>query len=191
MLTCTLGFKHIQFALVWNELALRSSCQVRHFTQPRPAFVFLLSPHISLLCLTVQKATQGKHPIAKQACLVDMFVIQLMHYLEAAGCGTSIQLALSATVHQSSNYFWWFSSFNYCWTADGVDTVVVNGFVPLVVQASVSNGQISPTVRPLSAHRWLYGKRRPWCRNTEVLVIVKSIHSWKMNKLCCTQLPGM
>lgn len=34
-----------------------------------------------------------------------MFVIQLMHYLEAAGCGTSIQLALSATVHQSANYF--------------------------------------------------------------------------------------
>lgn len=25
---------------------------------------------------------------SKQACLVDMFVIQLMHYLEAAGCGT-------------------------------------------------------------------------------------------------------
>lgn len=28
-----------------------------------------------------------------------MFVIQLMHYLEAAACGTSIQLVLSATVH--------------------------------------------------------------------------------------------
>lgn len=28
-----------------------------------------------------------------------MFVIQLRHYLEAAACGTSIQLALSATVY--------------------------------------------------------------------------------------------
>lgn len=155
----------MQFPVVWNELALRSSCHVRHFTQPRPDFVYL-SPHISLLCCTVQKATQGKHPIAKQACLVDMFVIQLMHYLEAAGCGTSIQLALSATVHQSSNYFWWFSSFNYCWTADGVDTVVVNGFVPLVVQASVSNGQISDTtLRPLLLHFLLYGRKGPCGRN--------------------------
>lgn len=34
-----------------------------------------------------------------------MFVIQLMHYPEAAGCGTSVQLAPSATVYQSANYF--------------------------------------------------------------------------------------
>lgn len=57
-----------------------------------------------------------------------MFVIQLMHYLEAAGCGTSIQLAPSATVHRSPNYFWWFSSFNYCWTADCIDSMAVKRF---------------------------------------------------------------
>lgn len=51
------------------------------------------------------EATQEKHPTAKQGCLVDMFVIQLMHYPEAAGCATSIQLALSATVHGRPNYF--------------------------------------------------------------------------------------
>lgn len=35
-----------------------------------------------------------------------MFVIQLMHSVEAAGCAaTSIQLAPSATVHHSANYF--------------------------------------------------------------------------------------
>lgn len=61
------------------------------------------------------RATQGKHPTAKQACLVDVFVIQLMHYPEAAGCGTSIQLALSATVHWSTNYF---DSFQVLTTVD-------------------------------------------------------------------------
>lgn len=33
-----------------------------------------------------------------------MFDIQLRLYLEAAGCGTSIQLALSATDRHSANY---------------------------------------------------------------------------------------
>lgn len=47
-----------------------------------------------------------------------MFVIQLMHYLEAAGCGTSIQLALSATVHQSANYFSGFQVLATVETAD-------------------------------------------------------------------------
>lgn len=47
-----------------------------------------------------------------------MLVIQLMHYLEAAGCATSIQLALGATVHQSANYFWGFQVLTTVETAD-------------------------------------------------------------------------
>lgn len=62
-----------------------------------------------------------------------MFVIQLMHYLEATECGTSVQLALNVTVHQSPNYFWWFSSFIYSRSADSMDTMVVKAFVLLVV----------------------------------------------------------
>lgn len=48
-----------------------------------------------------------------------MLVIQLMHYLEAAGCATSIQLALGATVHQSANYFWGLQVLTTVETADG------------------------------------------------------------------------
>lgn len=56
---------------------------------------------------------KGNIQLQSKLVLWIMFVIQLMHYPEAAGCGTSIQLALSATVHQSANYFLRFSSFNY------------------------------------------------------------------------------
>lgn len=113
----------VVFPVALNELLAGHHGRL-HFDSVKADFVF--SFHIiSLLCWTEWRATQGKHPTAKQACLVDMFVIQLMHYLEAAGCGTSIQLAQSATVHRSPNYFWWFSSFNYCWTADCMDTTAV------------------------------------------------------------------
>lgn len=113
----------VVFPVALNELLAGHHGRL-HFDSVKADFVF--SFHIiSLLCWTEWRATQGKHPTAKQACLVDMFVIQLMHYLEAAGWGTSIQLAQSATVHRSPNYFWWFSSFNYCWTADCMDTTAV------------------------------------------------------------------
>lgn len=57
--------------------------------------------------LSSQRRGQHKGNIQLQSKLVlwIMLVIQLMHYLEAAGCATSIQLALGATVHLSANYF--------------------------------------------------------------------------------------
>lgn len=47
-----------------------------------------------------------------------MFVIQLMHHPEAAECGTSIQLALSATVHLSPNYFIFCNAFQVLTTVE-------------------------------------------------------------------------
>lgn len=181
MLTPNTGFwQHIgSFPVALKELLSGHHARLG-FHSAEADFVF--SPHIFHYFV---EQCGGKHPIAKQACFVDMFVIQLMHYLEAAGCGTSIQLALSATVHRSPNYFWWFSSFNYCWTADNMDTLVVNGRLPPVVQASVWNGHKAPTLKPVSLHCLPYIKRA--ChRNSKVLISVQ----WKMYKLYFTQLPN-
>lgn len=91
-----IGVQLFHFSVKW--VALRSSCNVR----------LLLSQGRFRVFSQCRGLRKGNIQLQSMLVLWIMFVIQLMHYLEAAGCGTSIQLAPSATVHQSANYFWGF-----------------------------------------------------------------------------------